>query len=56
MGLHAYVQSIFLDYDIHIVRQRVGEELAESSYNFKTLMDYGVRVSNGSDCPWSSRT
>ena len=51
LGLHAYVQSIFLDYDIHIVRQRVGEELAESSYNFKTLMDYGVRVSNGSDCP-----
>lgn len=51
LGLHAYVQSIFLDYDIHIVRQRVGEELAKSSYNFKTLMDYGVRVSNGSDCP-----
>lgn len=51
LELHAYAQTIFLDYDIHIVEQRVGRELAESSYNFKTLIDGGVRVSNGSDCP-----
>ncbi len=51
LELHAYVQTIFLDYDIHIVGQRVGQKLAESSYNFKTLMDSGVFVSNGSDCP-----
>jgi len=49
--LHVYAQSIFLDYDIHIVEKRVGPELAQSSYSWKTLMDKGVTVSNGSDCP-----
>lgn len=51
LGLHVYAQSIFLDYDIHIVEQRAGRELAQSSYRWKTLMDRGVTVSNGSDCP-----
>ena len=49
--LHIYAQSIFLDYDIHIVRQRVGEELARTSYSWKTLLELGATVSNGSDCP-----
>lgn len=51
MGLHIYAQSIFLDYDIHMVNQRVGQELAESSYRWKWLSDHGCTVSNGSDCP-----
>ncbi|MBR5868967.1 MAG: amidohydrolase [Clostridia bacterium] len=51
MGLHVYAQSIFLDYDIHIVEARVGKELAESSYSWKTLKRLGATVSNGSDCP-----
>ena len=51
MGLHVYAQSIFLDYDIHIVRQRAGDDLADSSYSWKTLMNLGATVSNGSDCP-----
>lgn len=51
MGLHIYAQSIFLDYDIHIVKERVGGELAESSYRWKWLQDHGCTVSNGSDCP-----
>ena len=51
LQLHIYAQSIFLDYDLHIVESRVGKELADSSYNWKTLMDQGVTVSNGSDCP-----
>lgn len=49
--LHVYAQSIFLDYDIHIVKQRVGKELAMSSYSWKTLQKKGATVSNGSDCP-----
>ncbi|MBR6569984.1 MAG: amidohydrolase [Clostridia bacterium] len=49
--LHVYAQSIFLDYDLHIVNQRVGEELASTSYSWKTLMNRGTTVSNGSDCP-----
>ena len=52
--LHIYAQSIFLDYDIHIVRERAGDELAASSYGWKTLMDLGATVSNGSDCPVES--
>lgn len=51
LGLHVYAQSIFLDYDTHIVEQRVGKELASTSYNWKTLLQKGVSVSNGSDCP-----
>ena len=51
LGLHVYAQSIFLDYDLHIVEDRVGKELAQSSYSWKTLMGKGVTVSNGSDCP-----
>lgn len=51
MGLHVYAQSIFLDYDIHMVRDRVGDRLADSSYSWKTLRNLGATVSNGSDCP-----
>lgn len=51
MNLHIYAQSIFLDYDIHIVEARVGKELAETSYRWKTLLDRGLSVSNGSDAP-----
>ena len=51
LGLHVYAQSIFLDYDNHIVTQRAGSALAATSYHWKTLMDTGVSVSNGSDCP-----
>ncbi|MBQ6342217.1 MAG: amidohydrolase [Anaerolineaceae bacterium] len=51
LGLHVYAQSIFLDYDNHIVRKLVPEELANTSYSWKTLLRKGVCVSNGSDCP-----
>lgn len=50
MSLQAYIQSIFLDYDIHIVEQRIGAERAKSSYNFRTLYET-THASNGSDCP-----
>ena len=51
LNMHVYAQSIFLDYDNHIVLSRVGQELAGTSYCWKTLLDSGVSVSNGSDCP-----
>ncbi len=50
LNLHAYIQSIFLDYDIRIVENRVGKVRASSSYAFKTLFER-VHTSNGSDCP-----
>lgn len=49
MKLHCYIQSIFIDYDAKIVKQRVGE-LADTSYAFKTLYE-NTTVSNGSDSP-----
>ena len=51
LGLHIYAQSIFLDYDTRILTARVGEELAATSYSWKTLLDAGCTVSNGTDCP-----
>ena len=51
LGLHVYAQSIFLDYDNHIVDRLLDPELAASSYHWKTLLNDGVSVSNGSDCP-----
>ena len=51
LGMHVYAQSIFLDYDNHIVPELLDEELQDSSYCWKTLLDSGVSVSNGSDCP-----
>ena len=51
LNLHIYAQSIFLDYDIKIVYKRVGGVLASTSYAWKTLLDGGIQVSNGTDCP-----
>ena len=51
LGVHIYAQSIFLDYDNHIVHSLLPPEIAASSYNWKTLMRGGLSVSNGSDCP-----
>lgn len=50
LELQAYIQSIFLDYDITIVEERVGSHRAKESYAFKTLFDNN-HASNGSDCP-----
>jgi len=47
----AYVQPIFLHYDQHIVEERVGKELASTSYNFKTLRDLNAPTSFGTDSP-----
>jgi len=53
LDIMTYVQPVFLDYDAHIVRDRVGK-LAETSYNFKSMMDLDIRMSFGSDAPVDS--
>lgn len=50
----AYVQPIFIDYDMNIVADRVGKETASTSYAWKTMIDLGVPVSFGTDCPVES--
>lgn len=49
LKLHNYIQSIFVDYDARIVKDRVGS-LEDTSYAFKTLSKTAT-ISNGSDAP-----
>lgn len=51
LNMHVYYQGIFIDYDSKILKSRVGDKLAETSYFWKTLSDMGVSCSNGTDCP-----
>jgi predicted amidohydrolase YtcJ len=51
LNVIAHIQPIFIDYDLHIVEQRVGKDRAKTSYNWRTMMDLGVDVACGSDCP-----
>lgn len=51
MNILAYVQPIFIHYDHHIVEDRVGYDLASTSYAFKTMMDKDIVVALGTDCP-----
>ncbi|MGI5885338.1 MAG: amidohydrolase [Candidatus Spyradocola sp.] len=51
LGVQAYVQPVFLEYDAHIVEDRVGKDRAAHSYAWKSLLARGVNVSGGSDCP-----
>ncbi len=46
-----YAQPVFTEYDLHICRDRVGEALEKTSYNWATLCRSGVCISSGSDCP-----
>lgn len=50
-NIPAIVQPIFIDYDTHIVNDRVGPALASTSYAFKTLSEKGVSVSFSTDAP-----
>ncbi len=47
----AYLQPIFLHYDLHIVKQRVGSALASTSYAFATMDQLGLHVAYGTDAP-----
>ena len=51
MGIQAYIQPIFIDADMNIIADRVGPRRAEQCYQWKTMLDLGIHVSGGSDCP-----
>lgn len=51
LGVQAYIQPVFLEYDAHIVQDRVGAQRAAHSYAWKGLLERGVNASGGSDCP-----
>lgn len=44
-------QPIFLDYDMKVVEDRCGKDLASTSYAFKSLKDLGAHVAYGTDAP-----
>lgn len=54
LNMRVYAQPVFAEYDLHICRRRVGEKRESTSYNWKTLLESGVCVSSGSDCPVES--
>ncbi len=51
LNIAVMYQPIFLDYDTKIVEQRVGKELASTSYAFNTLNQLGAPISFGTDSP-----
>ena len=51
LNLMVYAQPIFLHNDMHIVEDRVGKELAETSYAFGTMEKMGIKVAYSTDAP-----
>jgi len=47
----AHIQPIFIDYDMHIVKDRVGDELASTSYAWNTMKKMGICHPFGTDSP-----
>ncbi len=47
----ALVQPIFIHYDMHIVAERVGKLLAQTSYAFGDMYRKGVKLNYGTDSP-----
>lgn len=54
LNVIAYIQPVFIDYDMHIIYERVGKELAETSYAWKEYKDLGIHHPFGTDCPVES--
>ncbi|GAB6107015.1 amidohydrolase [Fusibacter bizertensis] len=50
-GIHALVQPVFLEYDMNIVENRVGRELARYSYAYHTMLENNIKLAFGSDAP-----
>ena len=50
-GIHAYIQPIFIEYDLYMAEDRVGSERIKSSYNWRDMKDMGIILAFGSDSP-----
>ena len=49
--IRIFYQPIFLNYDLHVVASRVGDNMASTSYAFGTAVRNGSHVSFGTDSP-----
>lgn len=50
-NIYALVQPVFLEYDMTIVEQRIGNKLARTSYAYKSMLNKGIKLGFGSDAP-----
>jgi len=50
----AFMQPIFLTHDLYIIENRVGKELASTSYALATMKKLGIKASYGTDSPVES--
>lgn len=54
LDIIAYIQPIFIEYDLHMAENRVGRERIKTSYNWRDMLDMGIRIPFGTDCPVES--
>ena len=53
-GIVAYIQPVFVDYDMDIAEKCVGPDRVQHTYAWKKLIDKGVLCVGGSDAPVES--
>lgn len=53
-NIGAYIQPIFIEYDLHIAEERVGADRIRTSYNWRDMKDMGIRLAMGTDSPVES--
>lgn len=51
LNVLAHIQPIFIEYDMSIVPDRIGEDRMASTYVWRTMLEKGVKMAFGSDCP-----
>lgn len=54
LGITSDIQPPFVSSDWRMVEERIGSERAKASYAWKTMMNMGIKVGGGSDCPIES--
>ena len=50
----AYIQPVFVGYDMDIAEERIGARRMPKVYAWKTMLDMGIHTSGGSDAPVES--
>ena len=53
LGLQAYIQPIFIDADMNIIAERVGEAHAKECYNWKAMEDLASGSAAAPTARWS---
>lgn len=50
----AYIQPVFVGYDMDITEERIGKHRMDKVYAWKTMLDMGIVTAGGSDAPVES--